>query len=64
MVFIDDNKVYIEKWVEEGWDDVNDCATNEYKYYHKIIVKDHSGNIISEEIGSLYQAPDGTWWVS
>ena len=53
MVFIDDNKVYIEKWVEEGWDDVNDCATNEYKYYHKIIVKDHSGNIISEEIGSL-----------
>ena len=64
VVFIDDNKVYIEKWVEEGWDDVNDCATNEYKYYHKIIVKDHSGNIISEEIGSLYQAPDGTWWVS
>lgn len=62
--FIDNKQVYIDKWVEEGWDNENDCATDEYKYYDKIVIRDYAGNLISEEVGNLHQAPDGTWWVS
>ena len=61
---IEDGKVYLEEWVEEGWDAEQDRATNHYKYYHKVIVRDTDGNTISEEIGALYQSPDGTWWIS
>lgn len=64
VCFIEDRAVYIEAWVEEGWDDVNDRATEAYNYYHKVIVKDLQGNRISEEVGALYQAADGTWWIS
>lgn len=64
VCFIEDGAVYIEAWVEEGWDDVNDRATEAYNYYHKVIVKDLQGNRISEEVGALYQAADGTWWIS
>ena len=49
---------------EEGWDDDNNCATEEYKYYEKMIVRDFKGNVLSETIGSLQQHPDGTWWIS
>ena len=64
VCFIEDGRVYIEAWIEEGWDDENDRATDEYKYYHKVVVKDFHGNLISEEIGALGQAADGTWWMS
>ena len=64
MCFIEDGRVYIEAWIEEGWDDENDRATDEYNYYHKVVVKDFHGNLISEEIGALGQAADGTWWMS
>lgn len=64
VCFIEDGKVYIEAWIEEGWDDENDCATDEYNYYTRIIVKDFKGNILSEETGSLHQASDGTWWIA
>ena len=64
VCFLEDGKVYIERWVEEGWDDENDCATDAYQYYHKVIVKDYSGKTLSEEIGSLHQASDGTWWMA
>ena len=64
VCFIEDGTVYIEAWVEEGWYDVNDRATDEYNYYHKVITKDLSGNLISEEVGALYQAENGTWWIS
>ena len=64
VCFIEDGRVYIEAWIEEGWDDENDQATDEYKYYHKVVVKDFHGNLISEEIGALGQAADGTWWMS
>lgn len=64
VCFIEDGAVYIEAWVEEGWDDVNDRATEAYNYYHKVIVKDLQGNRISEEVGALYQAADGTWWIT
>ncbi|MEG1884549.1 MAG: hypothetical protein RR224_12665, partial [Clostridia bacterium] len=61
---IADGKVYLSAWVEEGWDDENNCASEEYKYYTKVIVRDFNGTVLSEELGSLYQRPDGTWWVS
>ena len=64
VCFIEDGRVYIEAWIEEGWDDENDLATDEYNYYHKVVVKDFHGNLISEEIGALGQAADGTWWMS
>ena len=64
VCFIENGIVYIEAWIEEGWDAVNDCATEEYNYYHKVIMKDLHGNLISEETGALCQAADGTWWIS
>lgn len=64
VCFIEGDKVYIEAWIEEGWDDENDCATEKYKYYHKVITKDFHGDLLSEEIGALHQAADGTWWIS
>ena len=33
---IADQKVYLSAWVEEGWDDENDCETEEYNYYEKV----------------------------
>ena len=39
VCLIENDKVYVEAWVEEGWDDENDCATDEYNYYNKVIVK-------------------------
>ena len=59
VALIDNGKVYIDAWIEEGWDDENDCATDDYKYYGKVIIKDFQGNVISEEIGSLYQGQEG-----
>ena len=64
VCLIEDGKVYIEAWIEEGWDDENDCATDAYDFYHRIITKDFEGNTISEETGCLCQAADGTWWIS
>lgn len=64
VCFIEEGKVYIEAWVEEGWDDENECATDEYRYYDKVIIKDFDGRLLSEETGSLFQASDGMWWIS
>ena len=61
---IEDGKVYLEAWAEEGWDEVRQCASENYRYYHKVIVKDYLGNTLSEETGSLFQSQDGTWWIS
>lgn len=63
-LFIEDEKIYFESWVEEGWNGKNDCATDNYDLYYKVIVKDFSGNTLSEEVGDLYQAADGTWWIA
>ena len=63
-VIQEDEKIYFESWVEEGWNDKNDCATDNYDLYYKVIVKDFSGNTLSEEVGDLYQAADGTWWIA
>ena len=64
VIFMEDGKIYIEKWIEEGWDEEADRATDQYNYYDKVIVKDYGGKILSEEVGGLYQAADGTWWIA
>ncbi|MCI5602986.1 MAG: hypothetical protein SOV90_04305 [Lachnospiraceae bacterium] len=64
VILIENGKVYLDAWIEEGWDDENDCATDEYKYYNRIIIKDFGGNIISEEIGCLNKSADGDWWIA
>ncbi len=51
-------------WIEEGWDEENNCATDEYKYYDKVLLKDHAGNMLSEKVGSIYQASDGIYWIA
>ena len=64
VCMIADGRVYLSAWVEEGWDDENDCETEEYKYYDKVIVRDFKGNMLSETLGSLQQHTDGTWWIA
>ena len=64
VTFIEDGKVYLEEWVEEGWDDEHECETEDYKFYNKVIVKDFAGNTLSEEVGFLFPAPDGTYWMA
>ena len=27
------------KWIENGWDDFNDCASENYEYYEKVVVR-------------------------
>ena len=49
---------------EEGWDDKNNCAGDDYSYYENVIVKDRKGNTLSCEKGSLCQTPDGIWLIS
>ena len=61
---IADGKVYLSAWIEEGWDNENDCATEEYKYYEKVIVRDFNGTVLSETLGCLQQHPNGTWWIA
>ncbi len=63
-IFMEDGKIYFEAWIEEGWDEENGCATDDYKYYDKVIIKDYKGNTLSEEMGAIYQAADGTWWIA
>ena len=64
VMFMEEGRIYFESWVEEGWNDEKNRATGEYKYYDTVVVKDYSGHVISKEVGSLYQAADGTWWIS
>ena len=64
LALIEENKVYLEEWVEEGWDDENDRATEDYRFYTRIVVKDWQGNELSREIGAIFQSPDGSYWIS
>lgn len=63
VMFMEGEKVYFESWAEEGWDEGKD-AVDSCSCYYKVIVRDHNGNMLSEEVGSLYQAADGTWWIA
>lgn len=62
-IFIRDGKVYLEAWVEEGWDEINHCAGENYCYYNRTVVRDFAGNKCADERGALFQAFDGTWWL-
>lgn len=64
VMLIDDGKVYINAWIEEVWDEENNKAGEDYRYYDKLIIKDLDSNIIEEKIGNLYQRADGTWWLA
>ena len=64
VVMISEGRVYIEAWIEEGWDTANARAGENYRFYNKILVKDFEGKLLSEETGSLNQSPDGNWWIS
>ena len=64
LTLIEENRAYFEEWVEEGWDDENDCATEDYRFYTRLVVKDLQGNEISREIGAIFQSPDGSYWIS
>ncbi len=63
VVLVTDDRVIVEKWIEEGWDQEKDCATDEYRFYYMVVVRDYEGNKISEEVGSIYRAADGTYWM-
>ncbi len=64
VLLMTEDEIISEEWIEEGWDDENDCATDSYKLYYKVIIRNFDGIIISEEIGSIHQAPDGTYWIA
>ena len=64
VCLIEDGKVYIEAWIEEGWDEENDRATDQYSYYHRMIIRDFQGRVLTDELGALCQAQNGTWWIS
>ena len=64
VTMIAEGKVYFSAWVEQGWDKENNCLSEQYKYYNKVVVRDFNGTVLSEELGSLDQRPDGTWWIS
>ena len=64
VCLIEDGKVYIEAWIEEGWDEENDRATDQYSYYHRMITRDFQGRVLTDELGALCQAQNGTWWIS
>ncbi len=62
-VLITEDKVYLEAWVEEGWDEERHCASDDYRYYHKTVVRDSDGRVLKEENGALFQTPEGDWWI-
>ena len=64
VVYMEEGKIYSETWVEEGWDDEKECATDQYQLYYKVRVRDYEGKRLSEEVGALYQAADGRWWMA
>ena len=64
VILIDEEKVYINAWIEEDFDEENNCAGDNYKYYEKLVIRDFWDRFISEEIGNLNKAEDGNWWIS
>ena len=51
--FVHDGKVYLENWVEEGWDDAQDR-----------VVRDVSGRELSRKVGGLFPSADGDGWMA
>ena len=63
-VCMKDGKICFEAWLEEGWDEENDCAGDDFVIYEKVVIRDYQGNMLSEEDAVIHQAPDGTWWIA
>ena len=57
------DRIYLESWVEEGWDDEQDRAGDDYVYYNVVRVRDFAGRLLHEEKGYLFQGPDGGWYL-
>ena len=64
LALIEENRVYLEEWVEEGWDEEHDRATEDYRFYTRLVVKDWQGKELSRETGSVFHSPDGSYWIS
>lgn len=64
LTLIEENKAYLEEWVEEGWDEENDCASEDYRFYTRLVVKDWQDNELSRGVGAIFQSPDGSYWIS
>ncbi len=64
VMFIEDNKIYSSLWIEENWDDENNIAGSNYRYYDKFCIRNMDGEIIHEQVGNLYQHTNGEWWLS
>lgn len=64
VVLISGDTVYCEEWTEEGWNDEKDCRTEDYSCYDKINIRDLSGNLLSEEKGTIVRSSDGSWWIA
>lgn len=62
--FVHDGKVYLENWVEEGWDDAQDRATEDSRMYSETVVRDVSGRELSREVGGLFPSADGDGWMA
>lgn len=62
VLCIHGDRIYISIWIEEGVEKYE--IINDYSYYEKIRNKDKTGNLISEEMGSLTQFSDGKWRIS
>ncbi len=62
--FVAGGMVYVEAWVEEGWDDERQCAGENYRYYNKLIIKDFGGNTVSEDKGFIFFAPNGDYYIT
>ncbi len=61
VLAVDEGKVYIDAWTEEGWDSKQGQAAPDYDFYSCLVIKDFAGNVLSRRKGSLEQLPDGKW---
>ncbi|WP_414052198.1 hypothetical protein [Macrococcus animalis] len=62
VVMIDEDKVYINRWIEEE-NELEDGSID-YNWHHKLLIKHLNGELLSEEIARLQQNKDGSWWIS
>ncbi|WP_414053219.1 hypothetical protein ACMGE6_06675 [Macrococcus equi] len=62
VVMMDEDKLYINQWIEEEIDTGDEFP--KYNYYDKLVIKNFEGESLSEEIGYLQQHKDGKWWIS
>ena len=49
LEFIDNERIYLSSWVEEGWDETNGCASFDYRYYEKTVVKDKRERLVCRD---------------